>query len=72
MGKLHGTLAKAGKVKKQTPKVEKQVKHKLPKGRAYKRILYNRRYNDFHNPKIWRPFGCCCRIKRWTLKEQEP
>ena len=44
MGKLHGTLAKAGKVKKQTPKVEKQVKHKLPKGRAYKRILYNRRY----------------------------
>lgn len=47
MGKLHGTLAKAGKVKKQTPKVEKQVKHKLPKGRAYKRILYNRRYLIF-------------------------
>jgi small subunit ribosomal protein S30e len=45
MGKLHGTLAKAGKVRKQTPKVEKQVRrHKIPKGRAYKRICFNRRY----------------------------
>jgi small subunit ribosomal protein S30e len=43
MGKLHGTLAKAGKVKKQTPKIEKTVKPKDPKGRAYKRILFNRR-----------------------------
>lgn len=44
MGKLHGTLAKAGKVKKQTPKIEKAVKRKDPKGRAYKRILFNRRF----------------------------
>ncbi|CAD8136676.1 unnamed protein product [Paramecium pentaurelia] len=45
MGKLHGTLAKAGKVRKQTPKIEKQVRrHKIPKGRAYKRICFNRRF----------------------------
>ncbi|TFY63732.1 hypothetical protein EVG20_g6195 [Dentipellis fragilis] len=44
MGKVHGSLARAGKVKSQTPKVEKQEKKKTPKGRAKKRILYNRRF----------------------------
>ncbi|KAK3935604.1 40S ribosomal protein S30-B, partial [Diplogelasinospora grovesii] len=33
-----------GKVKSQTPKVEKQEKKKTPKGRAKKRILYIRRF----------------------------
>ena len=47
MGKLHGSLARAGKVKKQTPKVAKADKaHKTPKGRAYKRIIYNRRFKN--------------------------
>lgn len=46
MGKVHGSLARAGKVKSQTPKVEKQEKPKQPRGRAHKRILYNRRYVD--------------------------
>ena len=42
---MHGTLAKAGKVKKQTPKVDKMVRTcKKVKGRSYKRILYNRRF----------------------------
>ena len=41
---VHGSLARAGKVKSQTPKVDKQEKKKVPKGRAKKRILYNRRY----------------------------
>ena len=41
---VHGSLARAGKVKSQTPKVEKQEKKKTPKGRAKKRILYNRRF----------------------------
>jgi small subunit ribosomal protein S30e len=41
---VHGSLARAGKVKSQTPKVEPQEKKKTPKGRAKKRILYNRRY----------------------------
>jgi small subunit ribosomal protein S30e len=41
---VHGSLARAGKVKASTPKVEPQEKKKIPKGRAKKRILYNRRY----------------------------
>ncbi|TBU37050.1 ribosomal protein S30-domain-containing protein [Dichomitus squalens] len=41
---IHGSLARAGKVKSQTPKVEKQEKKKVPKGRAKKRMLYNRRF----------------------------
>eukprot|EP00344_Euplotes_crassus_P011660 CAMPEP_0197010098 /NCGR_PEP_ID=MMETSP1380-20130617/52742_1 /TAXON_ID=5936 /ORGANISM="Euplotes crassus, Strain CT5" /LENGTH=78 /DNA_ID=CAMNT_0042431777 /DNA_START=31 /DNA_END=267 /DNA_ORIENTATION=+ len=44
MGKVHGSLARAGKVRGQTPKVEKQEKKKTPRGRAKKRMLYNRRY----------------------------
>ncbi|OCF58388.1 40S ribosomal protein S30 [Kwoniella mangroviensis CBS 10435] len=45
MGKVHGSLARAGKVRSQAPKVEKQEKKKTPKGRAKKRIQYNRRVN---------------------------
>jgi small subunit ribosomal protein S30e len=44
MGKVHGSLARAGKVKGQTPKVEKQDKKKKPRGRAFKRLQYNRRF----------------------------
>ena len=45
MGKVHGSLARAGKVKGQTPKVEPQEdKKSLPRGRAKKRLQYNRRY----------------------------
>ncbi|KPM43056.1 hypothetical protein AK830_g3580 [Neonectria ditissima] len=44
MGKVHGSLARAGKVKSQTPKVEAQEKTKVPKGRALKRIKYTRRF----------------------------
>jgi len=45
MGKVHGSLARAGKVKGQTPKVEKtEKKHKTVRGRAYKKYLYNRRF----------------------------
>ncbi|CAG8561101.1 5485_t:CDS:2 [Diversispora eburnea] len=43
-GKVHGSLARAGKVKSQTPKVEKQEKKKKKTGRAKKRIIYNRRF----------------------------
>lgn len=41
---MHGSLARAGKVRGQTPKVAKQDKKKQPKGRAMKRIKYNRRF----------------------------
>ncbi len=43
-GKVHGSLARAGKVRGQTPKVAKQDKKKTPKGRALKRLKYNRRF----------------------------
>ncbi|OAK98181.1 ribosomal protein S30 [Phaeosphaeriaceae sp. SRC1lsM3a] len=47
MGKVHGSLARAGKVKSQTrtySKVEPQEKKKTPKGRAKKRLTYTRRF----------------------------
>lgn len=44
VGKVHGSLARAGKVRGQTPKVPKQEKKKKPTGRAMKRIKYNRRF----------------------------
>ncbi|BEI80421.1 hypothetical protein CcaverHIS002_0109500 [Cutaneotrichosporon cavernicola] len=44
MGKVHGSLARAGKVKSQTPKVEKQEKKKAVKGRAKKRAQYISRF----------------------------
>ncbi|KAK4058678.1 40S ribosomal protein S30 [Microbotryomycetes sp. JL221] len=43
-GKVHGSLARAGKVKSQTPKVEPQEKKKKVTGRAKKRMIYNRRF----------------------------
>ncbi len=46
MGKQHGSIARAGKVKNQTPKVEKKEKRKEPRGRAKKRMLYNRRFSS--------------------------
>merc|ERR1712029_913976 len=43
-GKVHGSLARAGKVLGQTPKVEAQEKKKKKTGRAKRRIQYNRRF----------------------------
>ncbi|KUI73086.1 40S ribosomal protein S30-B [Cytospora mali] len=47
MGKVHGSLARAGKVKSQTPKVEKQGaynRNEDDSGRAKKRLTYTRRF----------------------------
>ena len=45
MGKVHGSLARAGKVKGQTPKVAKQTGKKRPKvGRARLRLKYTKRF----------------------------
>ncbi len=41
---MHGSLARAGKVKGQTPKVEPQEKKKKKTGRAKRRLQYNRRF----------------------------
>ena len=43
-GKVHGSLARAGKVRNQTPKQDPQEKKKSATGRAKKRIQYNRRF----------------------------
>ncbi|KER25341.1 ribosomal protein S30 [Opisthorchis viverrini] len=43
-GKVHGSLARAGKVRGQTPKVDKQEKKKKPRGRAKRRMQYNKRF----------------------------
>nr|6GZ3_Be Chain Be, ribosomal protein eS30 [Oryctolagus cuniculus]6GZ4_Be Chain Be, ribosomal protein eS30 [Oryctolagus cuniculus]6GZ5_Be Chain Be, ribosomal protein eS30 [Oryctolagus cuniculus]6OLG_Be Chain Be, 40S ribosomal protein S30 [Homo sapiens]6OLZ_Be Chain Be, 40S ribosomal protein S30 [Homo sapiens] len=40
----HGSLARAGKVRGQTPKVAKQEKKKKKTGRAKRRMQYNRRF----------------------------
>merc|ERR1711939_697297 len=47
-GKVHGSLTRAGKVKGQTPKVSKSTEQKKRncRGRAHKRLLYNRRFVD--------------------------
>ena len=45
MGKVHGSLARAGKVRNQTPKVAPQEdKKKQPTGRKKKRVTYNKRF----------------------------
>merc|ERR1712149_18125 len=43
-GKVHGSLARAGKVKGQTPKVDKEEKKKAKTGRAKRRMQYDRRF----------------------------
>merc|ERR1712157_521278 len=43
-GKVHGSLARAGKVEGQTPKVEAEEKRKKRTGRAARRAQYNRRF----------------------------
>jgi len=43
-GKVHGSLARAGKVKGQTPKVEAQDKKKQKTGRCKRRQQYNSRF----------------------------
>lgn len=43
----HGSINRAGKVRKQTPKIEqKEVYSKKKVGRAAKRNLYNKRINQ--------------------------
>merc|ERR1712020_59118 len=43
-GKVHGSLARAGKVRGQTPKVDKQEKKKKRTGRAKRRWQYRKRF----------------------------
>ena len=43
-GKVHGSLARAGKVRGQTPKVDAQFKKKKKTGRAKRREQFHRRF----------------------------
>ncbi len=54
IGKVHGSLTRAGKVRNQTPKAEKQERRrKQITGRAKKRQQYNKRFlsEDAQNPR---------------------
>ena len=50
---VHGSLARAGKVRAQTPQVDKQEKKKKKTGRAKCRLQYNRRFVNV----VPAPFG---------------
>jgi small subunit ribosomal protein S30e len=52
MGKVHGSLARAGKVKAQTAKVEQQEKSKEVTGRAKRRLQFNKRSAVIGKPTI--------------------
>lgn len=44
IAKVHGGLTRTGKVRNNTPKVEKMEKRRPKTGRAKKRLLYNKRF----------------------------
>ena len=56
MGKVHGSLAQAGKVRNNTPKVQKMEKPKPVRGRARIRKLYNKRFLSV-NPESKKKVG---------------
>ena len=57
MGKLHGSLTRNGKVRRQAPKVDKQERSKkLVMGRAKKRLQYQKRIQNV-DPKDKRKKG---------------
>ena len=58
VGKVHGSLARAGKVRGQTPKVPKQEKKKKPTGRAMKRVKYTRRFLNVGESTFSSSSGC--------------
>ncbi|KAH0573598.1 Ribosomal protein S30 [Spironucleus salmonicida] len=72
MARAHGGLSSAGKVRKQTPKVEKQPKARSVRGRA----LLNKKYKKFFlsndlmdNGKQLTPNSFIIRKKRGLVSE---
>jgi small subunit ribosomal protein S30e len=57
MGKVHGGLSRAGKVKGQTPKVEPEDKKKKVTGRAARRAQYNARFVNVTNVVGGKTYG---------------
>lgn len=63
MGKVHGSLARAGKVRGQTPKVAKQETKKNPTGRAKKRLQVRTWTVCFHHFSLCT--DCCAPKPQW-------
>lgn len=70
MGKVHGSLARAGKVKGQTPKKEKEEKPKQKCGRAKKRIIYNRRVVLQENAGGGKVLGPNSQVRQQALRDK--
>ncbi|KAL0225453.1 hypothetical protein RCL1_003365 [Eukaryota sp. TZLM3-RCL] len=68
MGKVHGSLSHTGKVKNQTPKVEKADNPKKKTGRAAKRILYTNRFVNVVMGPQGKPLGPNSRARVATAK----
>ena len=56
-GKVHGSLARAGKVKGQTPKVDKQDKKKAKTGRAKRRMQVSQETRSYPSTAKSSPVG---------------
>jgi len=70
-GKVHGSLARAGKVRSQTPKVEKKEKKKKKTGRSARRIQYNRRFVNVGQAKPGRKRGPNSNSSWFPAKEKK-
>ena len=70
MGKVHGSLARAGKVKGQTPKKDKMEKPKAVTGRAKKRNLYNRRFVSVITGPNGKPMGPNSQVRQQMIRDK--
>jgi ribosomal protein S30 len=71
-GKVHGSLARAGKVKGQTPKVDAEEKKKAKTGRAKRRMQVMKKYDEFIlSGKISNSLlvFICLKITRWIVSK---
>lgn len=67
MARAHGGLTSAGKVRKCTPKKEKKVKPRPPRGRAYRRRQYKKMFESellIHNGRRLGPNNIIVRQKQ--------
>jgi len=72
MGKVHGSLARAGKVRAQTPKVAPaEGKKKKKQGRAKKRLLYNKRYAALTTGKKVKPNSQILQAQNKKFREDQ-
>jgi ribosomal protein S30 len=71
-GKVHGSLARAGKVKGQTPKVDAEEKKKAKTGRAKRRMQVMKKFDEFIlSGKISNSLlvFICLKITRWIVSK---